>query len=320
MRPGGLESRRELVGALPALLRVLGQRAEHHLLERGVQVGPQLRRRRGWLRQVLQRHGDRAVALEGQAPREHLEEHHADRIEVRRGGDRVALRLLGREVLRGAHDRAGLRHLRGAAAGDAEVRDLRVAVVVHDHVVRLEVAVDDPALVGEAGGAQDLNPEVDRLLLRQWRLGREDVLERAALQVLHRDVVGALVLAAVEDRDHVRVLQAGRRRRLAPEALHELLVLGEAAMQDLQGHLAAEVRVLGAVDVGHAAGADPVLDPVAAVDQCVVGYFGHLIRRRRAVAGALPRRSGRPRYRPGPGCARWSRRSPPWGLPPGRSR
>src|SRR3712207_8424840 len=42
-----------------------------------------------------------------------------------RSAHRRALRLLGRQVRRGAHDRAGLRHVRRARAGDAEVGDLR---------------------------------------------------------------------------------------------------------------------------------------------------------------------------------------------------
>ena len=62
----------------------------------------------------------------------------------------VALGLLGGEVLRGAHDRAGKRHVRGAGAGDPEVGDLRAALLVEDHVVGLEVAVDHPAAVREA--------------------------------------------------------------------------------------------------------------------------------------------------------------------------
>ena len=43
--------------------------------------------------------------------------------------------------------------------------------VVDDHVVRLEVAVDDAAAVGEARRAQDLDGEVDRPHRVQRRLG-----------------------------------------------------------------------------------------------------------------------------------------------------
>jgi hypothetical protein len=118
--------------------------------------------------------------------------------------------------------------------------------------VGLEVAVDHAALVRETGRAQDLDADVDGALRRQRRFALDQVLERATGQQLHRDVVGAVVAAAVEHVHHVRVLQPRGRRGLAPEALHELLVLGEAAVQHLQGHLAPEVRVLGAVHVRHA--------------------------------------------------------------------
>ena len=93
-----------------------------------------------------------------------------------------------------------------------------------------------------------------------------ELLERASLEELHRDVVGAVPLAAVEHLHDVGVLQAGGRRRLAAEALDELVVLGEAPVQHLQRDLAAELRVLGAVHVGHPAGADARHDLVAAVD------------------------------------------------------
>ena len=56
------------------------------------------------------------------------------------------------------------------ALRDAEVGDLRAALVVDDDVVRLEVAVDDPAPVREARGAQDLHGEVDRAARVERRL------------------------------------------------------------------------------------------------------------------------------------------------------
>jgi hypothetical protein len=84
----------------------------------------------------------------------------------------VALRLLGRQVLRGAHDRAGLGHVRRAGARDPEVGDLRAALLVDDHVVGLDVAVHDPALVREARGAQDLEHDVDRAVGRSGASSR----------------------------------------------------------------------------------------------------------------------------------------------------
>jgi hypothetical protein len=187
----------------------------------------------------------------------------------------MALRLLGREVLGRAHDRARLGHLGRARAGDAEVGHLCVPEVVDDHVVRLEVPVDHAVAMREARGLEDLQPQVDHALLRQRRLRGHDVLERSTRQELHRDVVGALVLTAVEDAHHVRMVQAGGRLGLAAEALDEFLVLGEAAMEHLDRDLAAQVGVLRAIHVGHPAGADPAQDAVAPVDERVAGHLGH---------------------------------------------
>ena len=114
------------------------------------------------------------------------------------------------------------------------------ALGVHDHVVRLEVAVDHAALVARTRRRCRIwTPEVDHAHLVERRLLGHDVLERPPAQVLHRDVVGAVVVAAVVDADHVGVLEARGGLGLAPEPLHELGVLGEAPVQHLQRHLAA---------------------------------------------------------------------------------
>jgi hypothetical protein len=56
----------------------------------------------------------------------------------------------------------------------------------------------------------------------------------SGLDVLHRDVVGGLEFAAVVDGDYVRLRESSRRLGLAAEALDELWVLGEVAVQDLE--------------------------------------------------------------------------------------
>ena len=67
-----------------------------------------------------------------------------------------SLRLLGREVGGGAHDRTGLgQALLGVhGPGDAEVGDLDVPVRRDQHVPRLHVAVDHavPVREGQCGG------------------------------------------------------------------------------------------------------------------------------------------------------------------------
>jgi hypothetical protein len=179
----------------------------------------------------------------------------------------MALRLLGREVVRGADDRAGLRHVRLAAAGDAEVGDLQPPGRIDENVVGLEVAVDDPADVCAAGGAQNLLCETDRPARLKRRLLADELLQRTPADVLHRDVVRPVPLAAVVDRHDVRAAKARRTAGLAPEALNVLSVLGELTAQELDRDLAAQPQILGAMDIRHAPRAHALEQPVSAVDQ-----------------------------------------------------
>jgi hypothetical protein len=202
---------------------------------------------------VLHRDLDRCVAVERYGAGQHLVEHDADRIQVGALIDRCATRLLGREVLRGPDDRAGLGHLARPRARDPEVRHLQAAVGVDENVVRLDVAVDDALSVREADGAEDLAGVGDRALDGQRATREDQLLERPPLDVLHRDVVGAFGFAAVVDRDDVRVRERGGVLRLAPKALDELFVVRVLVVQDLDRDATPELLVLCEVDVRHPA-------------------------------------------------------------------
>ena len=94
-------------------------------------------------------------------------------------------------------------------------------------------------------------------------------------QVLHRDVVGAVDVAAVEDGDYVGVLEARRRLGLAAEALDELAVLGEARVQDLERNSALQMRVVGEPDIGHPARADPLQHRVTPIHHRPLRHLSH---------------------------------------------
>ena len=157
--------------------------------------------------------------------------------------------------------------------GDAEVGDLHLAVGADQDVGRLDVAVHEPGLVGEVERGGHLAGDLRRLLGGDPAVGAQDVGERAAVDVLHGDEVGAGVLAPVVDADDVRVAEVGRRLRLAPEALDEVGVDGELGEQHLDGDLAVEQAVAPEEHVGHAAAPDALAQLVAIVDdrRSVVG-------------------------------------------------
>ena len=259
-----------LLGRVVAVGRVLGERAQDDVVEVAGHLRPVCGRRDGRLREVLHRDLDGRLAGEGHRPGQQLVEDDPGRVEVRRLVDGGAARLLGGEVLRRADDRARLGHLAGGAgARDAEVHHLDAALAVDDHVVRLDVAVHDPVPVREAQRREDLARVVDRDPERRRAARDEQLLQRPALDVLHRDVVGALGVAAVVDRDDVRMREPGGVLGLAPEPLHELLVAGVAVVEDLDRDAAAELLVHGEVDVRHPSGAELPADQIAPVEERV---------------------------------------------------
>ena len=97
------------------------------------------------------------LPLERALPGEQLVEHETERVDVAARGHLAAGELLGRHVGR----RAGAQRFAGDA-GQAEVGDPDLAAAVEHDVRRLEIAMDDAAIVrrGEAGA--DLPRDLER--------------------------------------------------------------------------------------------------------------------------------------------------------------
>ena len=90
--------------------------------------------------------------------------------------------------------------------------------------------------------------------------GPQRLADGAALEVLHDDVrlvVAVGGLPDVEDRDHVRMSQAGRRPRLPLEPPAGIGIVAQRAGEQLDRHPAPEQRVVGAPEGRHAAAGDP---------------------------------------------------------------
>ena len=248
--------------ALPAVVGVLLEALAHDVVERRRRQRLHGRDRRRLASETIA--AIRLVfdlALERAPARRHLVEQRAEREDV---GPRVGLlplELLGRHVLERAEDRpfaASAAWPASAVVGrgrgttpqcraprlrEPEVEQLRARLRQH-HVAGLEVAMDDPLLVR----ARRARRRSARRTCSTWSSGSapfcEPVGERLALEQLHHEEVASVLVADVEERADVRMVERRDRLRLALEALAELRVLGEARGQDLDRDVAVEARVL----------------------------------------------------------------------------
>jgi hypothetical protein len=149
------------------------------------------------------------------------------------------------------------------------------AVVAHQHVARLEVAMHDAFLVRVLHRPAHLTHQQDAVLQGQLLLLAE-LVEWYTLHQLHREVrLPAFRRAAVVDLGDALVVHHRQRLALLLEAGDDGLAV-HAELDELQRHASLHrLQLLRAVDRAHAAFSEAVVDPVrsdlvrARVRRCV---------------------------------------------------
>ena len=145
-----------------------------------------------------------------------------------------------------AEHRARLRGADGVdRPGDPEVGHLRATLAVEEHILRLDVPVDDALAVCERERAADLQAELEGTSHRQRPAALDELLQVLALDELEDNELLPILLAAVDHCDDVRVRELRGRAGLAPETADVLLVFAVALVEDLQRDVALEQRVEG---------------------------------------------------------------------------
>jgi len=279
-----LERRLDVVHRLEAIAGLLREQLrQDHLLERRRNLGAE-QRRRCIADDPVEQLARIVIRRERPARGQHLVEDHAERVDIGAAIDVLGIGdLLGRHELRRPHHHALLLVVDGQEPRDAEVEHLdvieRVVLVGQEHVVGLEVAVNDACVVRGVQRRCDLRRDPDRAPHRQAAEPIDLVGEQRAFEELERDVRDMAVHEAhVRRLDDVRMPERAGRARLVHEPLDHVRIRRELGMEDLDRDLALDQRVLGQEHRAHPAFAQRADDPVAALDH-VPGLHHRLARR-----------------------------------------
>lgn len=264
-----------------AVLWVLGEQAQHERLQRLGHLGAQTAHGQRRLVQVPVQHAEGRRARERDVSAEEFVQQHPERVQVGVGADRAAHRLLGRHVGGRADGRAGVGEAGGVGVhdgGDTEVEDGDRAVLLHHHVARLEVAVDDRHGVHGAEHGAQLGRDRDRPLPGVRVVLGEVVGEVGAVDVLHDEEQLLALAARVVHGDQPGVVDLRGHPALTHEAAAQLvrLLAGHlVGAQQLHRHAPVEPLIVGRPHLAHAALPDEGGQFIAAGDDTSCRH-GHL--------------------------------------------
>ena len=171
-----LQVRRQPFGAAVAFLRLLPQAFQADHFEVAPHLGVEAGRRHRLVAHDLNERIERVLGLKWRPPGQQFVKHGSQPVHVgRRAQSPFRFRLLRRHVGRRAHNRSRRRRTGTGlhALGQAEVGHVRRRLVVKQDVRRLEVAVQDAALVGV----------VDRPRYRYHQAGRRAWVGHVGVEV-----------------------------------------------------------------------------------------------------------------------------------------
>ena len=171
-------------------------------------------------------------------------------------------KLLGRHV----GGRAGADRF-ARCASQAEVGDADLARRVEHHVGGLEVAMDDAAFVRGGEARADLARDLERAIFRESADAAQQRREILAVDVLHREERRAVDLVDVVHAADVGVRHLPRHADFGVELRQPRRIAVDVGRQKLQRDRLAELQVVGAVHLAHAAAADAFDDAVAAAEE-----------------------------------------------------
>mmetsp|Transcript_60194 Transcript_60194/g.140679 ORF Transcript_60194/g.140679 Transcript_60194/m.140679 type:complete len:216 (+) Transcript_60194:440-1087(+) len=158
--------------------------------------------------------------IERRLPVYHLVDQNAQRPPVYRQAIGFLLDDLGSHVLRGSTHRVGLPV--PEVLGEAKVRELQVAGLMDQDVLRFQIPENDEHAVQVVNGRGDLCRINPRSVLAKLLLCTEKCEKLTAVDQLHGDVQAAWVLKGSQHADDERTLDTGQHVLLVDDMLRLL--------------------------------------------------------------------------------------------------
>src|SRR5215467_9087738 len=116
--------------------------------------------------------------------------------------------------------------------------------------------------VGAGTRATAISISKGRKVFHLQRAAVDELFQKDAFQILHRDESLAILLVDLVNGANVGMVEGGCRLGLAAKAHQSLRILGHLVRKEFQSNEAVQFRVLGLIDDAHPATADLLDDAV----------------------------------------------------------
>ena len=245
----------EFLGGIESLVGLFGQHLMDDAAQRGGNVGAKILQGARLAIDVLDGHGQGGFAVERWGSCEHVVAGNAQGIDVAAWIERSALDLFGAHVERRAERDAHFGEVHGVAfareAGQAEVGDLHFTRAGEHDVLGFDVAVNDSLFGRFDQGRGGLTHDAQGVGKVGGAVAGEPVAKVLPFDVFLGNEVQAVDVAHLVDLNDTGMDQAGCRPGLAFESHEVDAVVGQFGLENFDGHVTAELNLLGEIDLGH---------------------------------------------------------------------
>ena len=197
----------------------------NNLLKADGNAAVKLSRTLGVALELHKRNGNGIIRLERKLTREHFIHHNADGIDIRPVIGCIAARLLGAYIMNGAY--GAVRHglcVAVTESGNAEIRNLDIAVGKQHYILGLYVSVNNAFIVGVLKRSENLHGEMNGFFYAEPSLLLNILFKSYALNIFHNDILKPVAVADIKDLNNIGMRKNGDCLRFIFKSAAEFLI------------------------------------------------------------------------------------------------